>query len=711
MNLFRELLQINGFAKFSAMFVSALLLSILTNSTVYAHNVVWDIEYVHSGTSPSPINFPYDPNNPPINIPLAITASANIKIKSPSGAEQEFDVPSIGSTWTSGVFAMGEIGQYQITETYMVQMKDVSGLSGTTRIFTRIDTWYYNNPAFSIKQFELVDMYLDGYWLEITSDVMEVLLPITPEPARIGDEVLLRIKLTADVLEGQDLIQAMTFGAKLHKSSSLTTLVDDEFPVVRHTRVSSIQAGEFIYTKATDNLLLAAVSLFFHDVSSSAFQEIPMIPTETADVFGGRVPVGAKEGNGAYYIVATDVSGNSTRVPPSSFAIFVSALNFGNVNGDGVVDNADGLRVLQAVVGLVNLTPAEQLLADVTGDGTVSALDAAYIFQYAAGIIDEFPVHSGISGISSEIAAVDVELSIPDSVGGPGDSINIPINISNTNGLNLIAANLTMSYDPNILTAMNTSTAGTIAAGWFAVHNISSGQIAIAMASSLALNGAGTLINVNANVAGGASDGETSPLAISDVLLNEGSVSADTVDGIFTVNEEYGINIQLYEDWNLISIPVEVDDNNILSVLASINGLWDTAWAYDTNPGWKGYINNNEPPPATELQTIEPGKGYWLKMNSPGTLTVTGKNLTDTAISLVPGRNVVGYNSLTAQSPQSALFGLPEGSSIWGYDSLAKSWRTYVVGSPDFLNNLNLLNPGNGYVIETTESYEWVISP
>ncbi|MFQ5667109.1 MAG: dockerin type I repeat-containing protein [Candidatus Binatia bacterium] len=51
----------------------------------------------------------------------------------------------------------------------------------------------------------------------------------------------------------------------------------------------------------------------------------------------------------------------------------------------------DAVFVLQAVVGLRILSPAQRLACDVSGNGGLSALDAVRILQYVVGLIPRFP--------------------------------------------------------------------------------------------------------------------------------------------------------------------------------------------------------------------------------------------------------------------------------------------------------------------------------
>ncbi len=65
---------------------------------------------------------------------------------------------------------------------------------------------------------------------------------------------------------------------------------------------------------------------------------------------------------------------------------------YGDVNGDGVVDQQDAQAVISSSVGLLLLSEEQILLADVNGDGRITNLDAALILQYANKTISKFPI-------------------------------------------------------------------------------------------------------------------------------------------------------------------------------------------------------------------------------------------------------------------------------------------------------------------------------
>jgi len=101
------------------------------------------------------------------------------------------------------------------------------------------------------------------------------------------------------------------------------------------------------------------------------------------------------------YDVVTQPVGNDVQVTINTGAtyytdsggvlIWKTELIKGDVSGNGFVTAYDAFLVLQHVVGLIALSPAQQEAADVTGNGVISALDAAFILQYTVGLITEFP--------------------------------------------------------------------------------------------------------------------------------------------------------------------------------------------------------------------------------------------------------------------------------------------------------------------------------
>ena len=137
--------------------------------------------------------------------------------------------------------------------------------------------------------------------------------------------------------------------------------------------------------------------------------------------------------------------------------------------------------------------------------------------------------------VSAGFAAV---LSIPDNAFGvQGAVVQVPISI--TSGDGAFGIDMTVTYNPAVLTAQNVTAAGIAAAENFTViRNLNTpGQIIISMfGPGDPLAGSGQIANIQFQVVG--STGMTSPLSFTNASINEGHIPATTDNGLFTVIPE-----------------------------------------------------------------------------------------------------------------------------------------------------------------------------
>ena len=157
--------------------------------------------------------------------------------------------------------------------------------------------------------------------------------------------------------------------------------------------------------------------------------------------------------------------------------------------------------------------------------------------------------------INPTVLSQNVEVSIPASSGAPGGDVTIPVNISDVTGLGIIGVDMTLQYDPQILSAIETDKLGTIAAAWQIVSSTNTvpadeaaEEIVIKMIGMDPLSGSGTFVKVKFSVRSDAEIGDTSEISIT-AQLNEGAVGATTSDGLFTV-ENVPIEERLEGDVN-----------------------------------------------------------------------------------------------------------------------------------------------------------------
>jgi hypothetical protein len=135
-------------------------------------------------------------------------------------------------------------------------------------------------------------------------------------------------------------------------------------------------------------------------------------------------------------------------------------------------------------------------------------------------------------------------LFISDTSAAPGDTIDVPLNITNASGV--AAAQLAVTYDPKILTALGAQTTA-LTKGFLLADSVSIGKIAIAMARDTSIaGGSGSFVNLTFTVNPTAAPGETAKLTFAKLALFDDKanpISATPVNGVFTVSGIKSIQI------------------------------------------------------------------------------------------------------------------------------------------------------------------------
>ncbi|RJP72556.1 MAG: hypothetical protein C4539_03400, partial [Ignavibacteriales bacterium] len=136
--------------------------------------------------------------------------------------------------------------------------------------------------------------------------------------------------------------------------------------------------------------------------------------------------------------------------------------------------------------------------------------------------------------------------------------------------------------------------------------------------------------------------------------------------------EEFCRNMILLGGWNILSIPISLDDMSLPSIFPD---AISNAYGYNN-----GYVTST---------TFEYGKGYWLKYPDPDTITFCGYDISG-SIFLSSGWNIIGVFDVNL--PVNEIYTNPTGilaSSFYGYNN------GYVIA--------NTLEPGKGYWIKTNQ--------
>lgn len=140
---------------------------------------------------------------------------------------------------------------------------------------------------------------------------------------------------------------------------------------------------------------------------------------------------------------------------------------------------------------------------------------------------------------------------------------------------------------------------------------------------------------------------------------------------------EYAID--LYQGWNLISIPLELDNKSIEYALSSIQGNYTDVISY--GDGKYKVLTTTSP--------INETVGFWINMLVNTTLLVTGKNSTNNP-SLTKGWNLIGYPYLEEKN-LSQLF---QNATVFSFNG---TWSSYIPNRK--INSLEKLKPGYGYFV------------
>jgi uncharacterized repeat protein (TIGR01451 family) len=185
-----------------------------------------------------------------------------------------------------------------------------------------------------------------------------------------------------------------------------------------------------------------------------------------------------------------------------------------------------------------------------------------------------------------------------------------------------------------------------------------------------------------------------------DEIVNTAEVNCAEGDGILENNQAVvklnvsEFTITLKYGWNLISLPLIPTDGNITVVMGNVGdpanvyvvGYYDASnpanpwqvWAPDS--GW-----------SSNLEKMEPGKGYWVLMLDDDELTVYGSALNPgeppPSTDVFVGWNLIGFKSLSPKAANVYLNGI---TGLWSM-MLGYSSGYYQVEGAD------MMNPGSGY--------------
>jgi hypothetical protein len=162
-------------------------------------------------------------------------------------------------------------------------------------------------------------------------------------------------------------------------------------------------------------------------------------------------------------------------------------------------------------------------------------------------------------------------------------------------------------------------------------------------------------------------------------------------------------DITLNEGWNLVSLPLEQQDESIDQVLSSITGQWDYIRTYDAITGTWESNSTYAPNQLNDFSTLNHKQGFWINITEPGgtILSCSGYDPPTTSINLYAGWNLVGYPSLTNETVANALWGT--GADQVMVCDTSEPYHVKEAG-PTYL-----MKSGEGYWVHVPFDTVWII--
>ncbi len=152
--------------------------------------------------------------------------------------------------------------------------------------------------------------------------------------------------------------------------------------------------------------------------------------------------------------------------------------------------------------------------------------------------------------------------------------------------------------------------------------------------------------------------------------------------------------IPLATGWNFISLPATPSDKKVETITSAIKNKVESIWHYEGATGWFIYAANV----ASNLLTLEPGKGYAIKMKEAATLEISGTPFEFQPINLAANKDYMIGAPYTDTKLSSVI-----GTCDLGKLSLS-SIDTNNNKIPITVNPDTLLSSGKGYWIKSTDA-------
>ncbi len=161
-----------------------------------------------------------------------------------------------------------------------------------------------------------------------------------------------------------------------------------------------------------------------------------------------------------------------------------------------------------------------------------------------------------------------------------------------------------------------------------------------------------------------------------------------------------------YTGWNMISLPLVPSKSNVSKVFETFTGNYSFL---EQRNAVDSVIHSTK----RGITDINHTLGIWLYITQPGSMLSFGAVADSVELELVPGYNYVSYPLLSSRYVGDVLAPIDgKWSRIleYGKSDTGDYWKENATYKPPSHNNLDLMEPGKGYIIEVLEATTLPIS-
>jgi Cohesin domain/Secretion system C-terminal sorting domain/Fibronectin type III domain/Bacterial Ig-like domain (group 2) len=232
--------------------------------------------------------------------------------------------------------------------------------------------------------------------------------------------------------------------------------------------------------------------------------------------------------SGATYISPANPLFNETMLGNSKNGYF-STVNLANLyispSTANVVAGETQLFSASGGTAPYSWSTTDSTVATITSGGLLSPVRGGTVNVKA---LDTY----GGSGTSGLIQIYDTRVTIPDTIGVVGDTLDLPVYVGPLNAGNSVSSfQAKISYDSSVVHPIAIVNSGTLTNGWSYVPNITGNSINFAAAGSTQVSTPGVICVIRFLVPAWVTSGRRTSLTMQQFLLNEGSPRPLLVNG------------------------------------------------------------------------------------------------------------------------------------------------------------------------------------